>query len=57
MDKIVAVGFKDDIKPLDSDDQRRMLYMQSTLELSMKGEFDENLGGVNSLQPIETMWF
>lgn len=47
MGKIVAGGFKDDIKPLDSDDQRRMLYMQSTLELSMKGEFDENLGHVN----------
>ena len=47
MGKIVAGGFKDDIKPLDSDDQRRMLYMQSTLELSMKGEFDENLGRVN----------
>ena len=47
MGRIVAGGFKDDIKPLDSDDQRRMLYMQSTLELSMKGEFDENLGCVN----------
>ncbi len=47
MGKIVAGGFKDDIKPLDSEDQRRMLYMQSSLELSMKGEFDENLGCVN----------
>jgi hypothetical protein len=47
MGKIVAGGFKDDIKPLDSEDQRRMLYMQSTLELSMKGEFDENLGIIN----------
>ena len=47
MGKIVAGGFKDDIKPLDTEDQRRMLYMQSCLELSMKGEFDENLGCVN----------
>lgn len=47
MGKIVAGGFKDDIKPLDTEDQRRMLYMQSSLELSMKGEFDENLGCVN----------
>jgi hypothetical protein len=47
MGKIVAGGFKDDIKPLDSEDQRRMLYMQSSLELSMKEEFDENLGCVN----------
>lgn len=47
MGKIVVGGFKDDIKPLDSEDQRRMLYMQSSLELSMKEEFDENLGCVN----------
>ena len=47
MGKIVAGGFKDGIKPLDSEDQRSMLYMQSSLELSMKGEFDENLGCVN----------
>ena len=47
MGKIVARGFKDDIKPLDSEDQRSMLYMQSTLELSMKGKFNENLGSIN----------
>lgn len=47
MGKIVAGGFKDDIKPLDNEDQRRMLYMQSSLELSMKQDFDENLGCVN----------
>ena len=47
MGKIVAGGFKNNIKPLDNDDQRQMLYMQSRLEISMKGEFDENLGGVN----------
>ena len=40
-------GFSDGIEPLDNEDQRRMLYMQSTLDLSMKGEFDENLGNVN----------
>jgi hypothetical protein len=47
MGKIVAGGFKDDIKPLDNEDQRRMLYTQSSLELSMKEDFDENLGQVN----------
>ncbi|WP_420545788.1 DUF6659 family protein [Nitrosopumilus sp.] len=49
MGKIVAGGFKDNIKPLDNDDQRQMLYMQSRLEISMKGEFNENLGNVNHI--------
>ena len=45
--RIVTGGFRDGIKPLDNEDQRRMLYIQSTLELSMKGEFDDTLGNVN----------
>jgi len=45
--RIVTGGFRDDIRPLDNEDQRRMLYMQSTLELSMKREFDDNLGNVD----------
>lgn len=47
MGRLVAGSFKDSIQPLDNDQQRQMLYMQSRLELSMKGEFDENLGCVN----------
>lgn len=45
--RIVTGGFRDGIKPLDNEDLRRMLYMQSTLEVSMKGEFDDALGSVN----------
>ena len=45
--RMVTGGFRDGIKPLDNEDQRRMLYIQSTLELSMKGEFDDALGNVN----------
>ncbi|MDH3677267.1 MAG: hypothetical protein OEQ12_03090 [Nitrosopumilus sp.] len=45
--RIVTGGFRNEIKPLDNEDLRRMLYMQSSLELSMKGEFDDSLGNVN----------
>ncbi|MDH3617544.1 MAG: hypothetical protein OES14_03455 [Nitrosopumilus sp.] len=45
--RIVTGGFSKGIKPLDSEDLRQMLYIQSTLELSMKGEFDDTLGNVN----------
>ena len=44
---MVAGSFKDNILPLDNEEQRQMLYMQSKLELSMKAEFNENLGNVN----------
>ena len=45
--RLVTGGFRDGVKPLDNEDQRRMLYTQSTLELSIKKEFDDNLGNVN----------
>ena len=47
MGKLIAGSFRDGILPLDTDIQREMLYMQSRLELSMKAEFDDNLGDVN----------
>jgi len=47
MGRLVAGRFKDNILPLDNEQQRQMLYMQSKLELSMKGEFNDNLGHVN----------
>jgi hypothetical protein len=47
MGRMVAGSFKDNILPLDNEEQRQMLYMQSKLELSMKAEFNENLGNVN----------
>ena len=45
--RIVTGGFRDGIKPLDNEDQRQMLYIQSYLEMSMKGESDDTLGNVN----------
>lgn len=47
MGKLVAGGFKDGIKPLNNEEERQMLYMQSSLEISMKKEFNSNLGDVN----------
>ncbi|HET8719865.1 MAG TPA: DUF6659 family protein [Candidatus Nitrosotenuis sp.] len=45
--RLVTGGFRDGMKLLDSEDQRRMLYTQSTLEASIKKEFDDSLGCVN----------
>ncbi|EGG41834.1 hypothetical protein Nlim_1277 [Candidatus Nitrosarchaeum limnium SFB1] len=47
MGRLIAGNFKDGIQPLDNDQQRQMLYMQSKLELSMKSDFNDNLGNVN----------
>ena len=47
MGKLVAGGFPDGIKPLNNEEERQMWYMQSALEMSMKKEFDNNLGDVN----------
>lgn len=47
MGRLVSGSFRDGILPLDTDQQRQMLYMQSKLELSMKNEFNANLGHVN----------
>jgi hypothetical protein len=47
MGRLIAGNFKDGIQPLDNNQQRQMLYMQSKLELSMKSDFNDNLGNVN----------
>lgn len=47
MGRPVACGFKEKILPLNNEDQRKMLYIESSLELSMKSEFNDTLGNVN----------
>ena len=47
MGKLIAGGFRDGIKPLDNEEERKMWYMQSALEMSMKKESGSNLGGIN----------
>ena len=43
---LVAGGFKNGIKPHESDEKRRMMYMQLALELRMRREYNETLGTV-----------
>lgn len=45
--RIITGDFKEGIQPIDNEGLRQMLFIQSTLELSMKGEFDGYLGKVN----------
>jgi len=47
MGRLVSGGFRDGIKPLDNEEERKMWYMQSALEMSMKKEFGNNLGDID----------
>ena len=47
MGKPVTCGFKNNINLLNNEDQRQMLCIESSLELSMKSEFNDTLGNVN----------
>lgn len=47
MGNLIAGGFKDGINPFETDEKCRMMYMQMTLELSMRREFNSSLGVVN----------
>jgi len=49
MGKLISGGFRDKIKPLDNEEERRIWYMQSALEMSMKKEFGNNLGDINHI--------
>ncbi len=49
MGSLVAGGFRDEIKPLDNEEERKMWYMQSALEMSMKKEFGNNLGDIDHI--------
>ena len=46
MGRLIAGGLREGIEPLENEDQRQMLYIQSFLEMSMKRDFDETLGKV-----------
>ena len=46
MGRLVTGGFKYGVKPLTNDEQRRNLFMQLVLEVSMRRELDDVLGPV-----------
>ena len=47
MGNLIVGGFKKDVKPFQNYTKQRMLYMQMVLEISMRREFDSDLGAVN----------
>ncbi len=47
MGNIVSERFRDGVAPFENDEERRMLYMQMVLEVTMRREFDSSLGPVN----------
>lgn len=47
MGNVVIDQFKDGVIPFENDAERRMLYMQMVLEISMRRDFDSSLGGLN----------
>lgn len=44
--KLVAGGFKEGITPLEDEAERRKMYMELALRVSMRSEFDYRLGPV-----------
>ncbi|MBI3842321.1 MAG: hypothetical protein HY295_04145 [Thaumarchaeota archaeon] len=46
MGRLVAGGFKEEIKPLEDDAERQKMYMELALMVSMRKEFDYSLGPV-----------
>lgn len=46
MGKLVAGGFKDGVTPLEDEAERRKMYMELALRVSMRTEFDYSLGPV-----------
>ena len=47
MGNLVAGGFQKGVEPFQTDEKQRMLYMQMVLEISMRREFDLDLGEIN----------
>lgn len=47
MGKLVAGGFKEGISPLEDEAERRKMYMELALRVSMRSEFDYSLGFVS----------
>ena len=47
MEKLIAGGFNKGIVSMETEEQRRMLYMQMALEIAMRKDFDDTLGKIN----------
>ena len=47
MGKLISGGYNEGTDSYETDEKRRMLYMQMALEISMRKEFDDTLGKIN----------
>ena len=49
MGNLIAGGMSNDIDFLETDDEKRKLYMQMALEFAMRKDFDDSLGKINHI--------
>lgn len=47
MGRLVAGGFRPGLEPLESEDKRRMMFMQISLDVSMRKEYNKTLGQID----------
>lgn len=47
MGQMISGGFAEGVDSVETDEKRRMLYMQMALEIAMRKEFDDTLGKIN----------
>ena len=47
MGKLIAGGFSKWVDLIETDEERRKLYIQMTLEIAMRKDFDDTLGTIN----------
>ena len=47
MGQLISGGFAEGVDLVETDEKRRMLYIQMALEIAMRKEFDDTLGKIN----------
>ena len=47
MGQLISGGFAEGVDLVETDEKRRMLYIQMALEMAMRKEFDDTLGKIN----------
>jgi hypothetical protein len=52
MGNLIAGGLSNRVDWIETDEKRRMLYMQMALEISMRKDFDNTLGEINCVTTI-----
>lgn len=47
MGNLVVGGLRDDLEPYETEEKRRMIYMQLRLDVNMRKEYDNTLGSID----------